>query len=137
MAKGKGKPARKVAKAKHAKAVKAKAVKPTAARSKDKAPTVAKPSKSRSKSSATWSTPSATRNETKQWTAKRVKPVRRGDAIPTTCPICGSKRLDVRPADGVGKAAAKVVAGVVVPLVVRVHPEIDCLSCGWRSEATT
>ena len=79
----------------------------------------------------------ATLGEAKQWTAKRPAAVRRNADIPSACPVCGSKRLDVRKADGLAKGAVKLAASAVVPFVaVRPHPEIDCLACGWRSEAT-
>ena len=75
------------------------------------------------------------RPETVMWTPKKIAVLRRNGDIPASCPVCGSKRLDVRKADGLVKGAAKVAASVAVPLVLRMHPEVDCLSCGWRSEA--
>jgi DNA-directed RNA polymerase subunit M/transcription elongation factor TFIIS len=59
----------------------------------------------------------------------------RARAARPTCPICGSRDVEVRRPEAKSKAAAKLDAGVVAPIFVDRHAGLACHSCGYREEA--
>lgn len=126
---GKPRPKRQSGRSK-GKSVKA-AAKPTATRS-SKSPPKRAPARKPAKRKAAKPAASSSRVATAAWTAQTRKGRATGFDV---CPVCGSKRLDVQKADGVGRVAGKLALGAAIPLLVNFRATATCRSCGWRSEA--
>ena len=69
-------------------------------------------------------------------TAARTKGHSRRHATRPTCPICGSRDVEVAKPAAKAKAQQKLAAGVVLPFLVDHHAGLTCHSCGYREEAT-
>ena len=68
-------------------------------------------------------------------TAARTKGQPRPHKTRPTCPICGSRDVEVVQPKAKTKAQAKLAAGVVLPFLVEHHGGMTCRSCGYREEA--
>ena len=67
--------------------------------------------------------------------AARTKGQSRPHTTRPTCPICGSRDVEVVQPKAKAKAQAKLAAGVVLPFLVEHHGGMTCRSCGYRDEA--